>query len=97
MLGILLTWYGFKNYIFKNTKYLSCFGKNSIIIMVTHIVFIEIIKLLDYKLNIGICNLGYLEGIIVTLIVLLLEIPSIYILNKYFYFFFGKKKQIASE
>lgn len=97
ILGILLVWGLFKMYILNEMKFLTYFGKNSIIIMVTHVIFIEIIKLLDYKINLGICNLGYAEGIIVTLIVLLLEIPTIFIMNKYFYYLFGKKKQVISD
>lgn len=97
ILGILLVWGLFKMYISNEMKFLTYFGKNSIIIMLTHVIFIEIIKLLDYKINLGICNLGYAEGIIVTQIVLLLEIPTIFIMNKYFYYLFGKKKQAISD
>lgn len=76
-------------FIFKNIKYnkfLIYFGKNSLIIMATHLIiqryFIDIIT--------GINRYDYFEGTIVFIIAVIIQIPIIEIINKYLPFMIGK-------
>lgn len=73
---------------------ISFWGMNSIIVLCTHNILIEIIRLIDYKLfDDRIKMMGFGGAIMLTLIVLLFELPIIYWGNRRFYYLFGKKYQ----
>ena len=77
-------------------KWLEYYGKNTLTILCTHPFIVEIVRLTDYKLlGSRIYGLGILEGIIITLIVLIIEIPVIWVVTKYLPVLAGKKKIIA--
>lgn len=74
---------------------LSFWGINSIIVLCTHNILIEILRLIDYKLfDDRLKMMGLVGTIVLTLIVLLLELPIIYWGNRKFYFLFGKKSAV---
>lgn len=75
----------FKNIFNKEIKILSYLGKNTLIIMSTHQILIEIIGVFTK------CE-GYSRGIsfIILIIVILLEIPIIYLINNYLPWMLGK-------
>ncbi len=73
---------------------ISFWGMNSIIVLCTHNILIEIIRLIDYKLfDDRIKMMGFGGAIMLTLIVLLFELPIIYWGNRRFNYLFGKKYQ----
>ena len=80
----------------KRNQMLIYYGTHSMEILCTHTFIIEGVRLIDYKLLGGlISNKINFEGYILTAIVLLLEIPVIWILNTYFPWSIGKQsKQI---
>ena len=71
-----------------NSKFLSYFGKNSIIILGTHNIIIMILNEI-----IGLSLFNYKDYIITFLIVILIEIPIIEIINRYLPFMIGKFKK----
>lgn len=74
--------------------HLSFWGANSIIVLCTHNILIEILRLIDYKLfDDRLKMLGFSGSLVLAAIVLLLEIPIIYLGNQKFYLLFGKKHQ----
>ena len=81
-------------------KYLSIlgekiefFGRNTLVILCTHMIFIEIIRLLDYKMLKNVLPaLGAFESFAFAFIVIILEIPTIIFSNKYLWFLYGKGK-----
>ena len=77
----------FKN--IKQSKVLSWIGKNSLIIMATHQATISIIW--GIMENLRLDYIGYLPGILVTLLVFIIEIPIVYVINNYLSFMIGKK------
>lgn len=80
----------------KSIRMLIFLGKHSMEILCSHTFVIEAVRLIDYKL-LGnfISSKTNFEGYILTAIVLLLEIPVIWILNTYFPWSIGKQsKQI---
>lgn len=67
-------------------------GKNSIIVLCTHMFIVEIIRLMDYKLfNNILPTLGYMEGFVFRAIVLTVIYMLIPLCNHYFKIIFGKK------
>lgn len=71
----------------------SYWGRNSIIILITHILILELFRLLDYKMfNLSVQNAGFVGSIPLTILILALEIPIIYLANHQLRFLFGKKK-----
>jgi len=74
-------------------KLLNFLGSNTIIILCTNNIIIEIIRLLDYKIcGNELISMGLLGSFVLLIIVTLLEMLIIYISNKYLYYLFGKKK-----
>lgn len=77
----------------KEIKILKLYGINSIVILCTHNILLEIIRLLDYKISGNILlNMDMLGSIILSIIIMILEIPIIIMCNRYLYFLFGKSK-----
>ena len=75
-----------------NLKIVENIGKYSIIILCNHMIIIEIVRLLDYKLFGNIFHkLGYLEGFVFGFLVLIISYMLIPIYNRYFKFIFGKR------
>lgn len=78
-------------FLFKkiNIRYLEYLGKNSIIIMATHQL------ILTYIVNTisGSERYGYIIGLIVAFIIILIEIPIIYLINNYLPWMLGKFKK----
>lgn len=78
-----------------NLKLLKFLGLNTMVILCTHNIIIEIIRLLDYKLFGNILLKYNMYGsFLLCGIIVLIEIPIILVCNKYFYYLFGKKKQV---
>lgn len=74
-------------------RLLEYYGKNTLTILCTHPFIVEIIRFADYKvLDSKISGLGIAEGIVITLIVLIVEIPVIWIVTKYLPILAGKKR-----
>lgn len=72
---------------------LEFFGRNTIVILCTHMFFVEIIRAIDGKFTDNfLYKLGAFEGIVFAIIVMLLEVITIIICNRFFWFLFGKKK-----
>ena len=82
-----------KNYADGIKKFLIFFGNNSLVVMISHYYFTRRLYPFIFA-NLGLS--GVLRNIIVEIILfvitLLIELPIILILNKYFYFVFGKPK-----
>ncbi|WP_455544266.1 acyltransferase family protein [Intestinibacter sp.] len=78
----------------RQCKLLKFLGNNTIIVLCTNNIIIEILRLFDYKFlgNIFI-DLGILGDIIFFTFILVIEIFIITISNKYFYYLFGIKKE----
>lgn len=78
-----------------NLKLLKFLGINTMVILCTHNMIIEIIRLLDYKLfgNI-LLKYNVYGSFLLCATIILIEIPIILICNKYFYYLFGKKKPV---
>ena len=75
----------------KGFPVLECFGKDSVIILCTHMIIIEITRLLDYKLFSNVLEkLGYLEGIFFGVLVLAVMYLIIPFCNRYLKLLFGK-------
>lgn len=85
----------------KVLKLIELFGKNSIVILCTHMFFVELIRMIDAKAcGSFLPKLGYAEGIIFATLILLCELIVIKLCNKYFWFAFGRskpKKVLANE
>ena len=72
-------------------KYLTKFGKNTIVIVCTNNLFIEIIRLLDYKLTGNLLlRYGGIGDVVFTFLMIVLEYLVICISEKYLYILFGK-------
>lgn len=79
-----------KHFLFKGLTY---FGKNTIVILCTNNILIEIIRLIDYKFfNNILLTTGIVGNIILTIIILLIELPIIKITETKYSFIFGKKR-----
>ena len=67
-------------------------GENSMIVLCTSSLVIEILRLLDYKLTDSVLpSLGTAEGIVLCALAMLIEIPIIIFCNRYLYDLLGKK------
>lgn len=80
--------------LFKNVnecQLLSWVGKNSLIIMATHQATISIIWAIMEKFNLN--YMGYLSGVLVTILIFIIEIPIVYVINNYCPFMLGKFKK----
>lgn len=78
--------------------FLEYAGRNSIIILCTHAFIIEAFRLVDHKLfHNFLPELGYFEGILFTVLILLAEIPVMYIGKRYVPAVFGLRKRIKNE
>lgn len=81
-----------------NLKLLGYLGKNSLIIMVTHLECY--ILLVSIRVSTLLCNLflagenSYVFYVCLALVLLELELITIYIINHYFYLLIGKKKMV---
>ncbi len=70
---------------------LEFFGKNSIILLCTHMPMIEIIRWVNYKMFDNILlKLGWMEGILFGAIILLIQCFVVPFCNRYLKFMFGK-------
>lgn len=80
--------------IYKN-RILEYLGKNSIVLLCTHFVFMQVLTTIYYSyFRTGNIFIDNNIGLIITPIILLVTIPAIYLLNNYFYLFIGKKKRL---
>lgn len=87
--GIILL---FKKLNYKKLKVLNYFGMNSIIILCTHSLVIQIVRLLDYKIFGNILpRFNIFEGIVFTMIILVITVPIIHMVNNKVSFLIGKK------
>ncbi len=83
-----------------NIKAISFLGVNSLIIMCTHIQLIAVVtKVISIIVSVPSSNLmaNPYSGLLILGIVLLLEIPVIYIFNNYLSFFLGKREKCVSQ
>jgi len=93
--GILLLMFMLDNKISRKLKFLSYLGRNSLIIMVVHPIL-----LMCYIYPFGGRIAGYSEnmqwiaGLILYLGLIVLEIPAIELIQRYFPFLIGKKKTV---
>lgn len=72
-------------------------GENSIIVLCTSSMVIEVFRLMDYKLTNSILpSLGGAEGIILCAAVMMAEVIMILFCNKYLWFITGKKRAKAN-
>ena len=79
----------------RNPKWLNYFGKNTLTILCTHPFLVEIIRLVDYKLlRSSISSLGLFEGIVITVMILLIEVPIIWVVTKYMPILAGRKRVV---
>ena len=85
LIGSLTLIYLFKNIFNKEIKILNCLGKNTLIIMGTHQILIEIIGVFT---NCERYNMSM--SFFIFLIVMLLEIPIIYLINNHLSWILGK-------
>ncbi len=70
------------------------FGKNTAIVLCTHMFVVEGIRLLDYKLfNNALYRFGIFEGFLFGGIVLTVMAVSIYLINRYAWYLFGNKRR----
>lgn len=70
---------------------LACFGRDSVIVLCTHMFLVEIIRLLEYKLFDNILHtLGLFEGLVFGAMVLCAMYLIVPICNRYFKVLFGK-------
>lgn len=76
----------------KLSHFLTFWGTNSIVVLCTHNLFLEIFRLLDYKLfNHAIRDSGLIGSVPLTILILLFEIPVVYLANHRLFFLFGRK------
>lgn len=79
---------------FSSIKILNYFGINSLILMCTHQNIMELIKKAS-----GYSFEGYISSILLLIVILIIEIPIIYIINNYLSFMIGnfsKKKNVQT-
>ena len=70
------------------------FGKNTAIVLCTHMFVVEVIRLLDYKLfNNVLYRLGIFEGFVFGAMVLAVMGIVIYVVNRYAWYLFGNKRR----
>lgn len=73
--------------------FLKYIGQNTLIILGTHKLIIEVIRYVDGKFMAHMLpRLSFAEGIVFSIIVLIIEIPVIKIINYYFTWILGRKK-----
>ena len=70
-------------------RFLIYFGKNSIIVLLTHKILIYGFRVIEQLLHMSAHSLNPVLG---TVLAILLEIPVIYLFSKYLPFLFGKEK-----
>ena len=75
-----------------NIKFIKYLGQNSLIIMALH----QNIMYLFEKVT-GLSLYGYISGLILCILIILIEIPIIYVINKYLPFMLGKKTKVISD
>lgn len=76
-----------------SNKLLIYLGQNTLIVLCTHMFYVEAIRMIDYKLfNNILYNFSYFEGLLFGIIVVALEIITIFISNRYLWLLFGKKR-----
>ncbi|MDL2243589.1 acyltransferase family protein [Bacteroidales bacterium OttesenSCG-928-J19] len=73
-----------------HSKILTFYGKNSLIIVGTHLIILGIITYIESSYSITFLSIFY--GLPILIIILVFSIPVIWILNKYFPFFVSKKR-----
>ena len=75
----------------RNEQCIEFLGRNSLIVLCTHMFFIEVIRLLDYKLFDNVLyTLGILEGVVFGMLVVGLMFPVIAVSNRYLRKLYGK-------
>lgn len=79
----------------KNIKGISYLGKNTLIILGTHQSVIQIIYLILGHYDISLPNIAS-TSIFMSVIVICIEIPIIFIINKWFYWMLGKLKDTST-
>lgn len=78
----------------KVVSFLESTGRNSIIILCTHAFIIEAFRLIDHKLfHNFLPRMGYCEGLLFTVLILLTEIPIMFIGQRYVPALFGLRKR----
>lgn len=91
--GILLLLYLLDGKMNRKIRLLSYFGKNSLIIMVAHpILLMCYIYPFGYKIANYSEQIQWIAGMILYLTLIVLEIPAIELIQRYFPFLIGKKK-----
>ena len=83
--------------VLANSKKLAWFGKNSIIIYVTHFQILGVVNWVLQRVFDSLIYGHYPYYVIVFLILLLIEIPVIIFCQKYIPFLFGKTKKSKKE
>lgn len=78
----------------KKLPLLTFFGKNTIVILVTHRIIYEVLWMMESKF---LSFDAYIEPFIMFAFTVILEYGVIYASNHYLYFLFGKKKQIREN
>jgi len=85
----------------QQSAYLCFLGKNSIIILGTHILVMDVISVLMRWIfhldSEWIHCVDNLQGIMVTIAIILIEIPIIYIVNRWMPFLIGRRKIVIEE
>jgi len=82
--------------VIRKSKFLEYFGKNSLIILGTHTVVLMLLPGIIKRVNGDSGGVIYqndilINGVILFLITIIIEIPIIYIINRYFGFFLGRR------
>ena len=94
-LGVILVCRGLETYMDGIVgKVLGYFGQNSLVIMVTHLDY----RILNYSIKAAACINGFignqvLYAVLTVIFVFLMETVVIYIINRFFYNFLGRKTQ----
>lgn len=91
-IAVIIQWFVLWN---RENRFLEFCGRNTMIILCTHMFLIEILRLFDYKvINSAITEKGVAGEIILWLAVISLEIPIIYLINDKLSWMLGRQKQI---
>ncbi|MCJ7689466.1 MAG: hypothetical protein MUO60_09135, partial [Clostridiaceae bacterium] len=69
-------------------------GINSLVVMGTHLILIEILKMV-FHIVIGKNIDQYITGLVILIIIIMMEIIIIHIFNKYLYATIGKKRLVV--
>lgn len=81
-----------KKVVNRNVPFLTWFGKNTIVTLATHQTILEVVWVVDSHTGNFLPILGSWQPFVLCIIMILIEIPVIWICNRYLYFLFGKKR-----